>query len=341
MVPDFDQLRSKNFDFLKLKYRVDTYSSAAGSDLLYGILQRANAGYSLIDSEQLLLRQHQLLRTLEIIRLEKGLRDHHAQAALDMQTELIQLQAQYQVETCDLPPTLLYPLLKKLDSEHSLNSVEMQVLADYQLFKLKALAEKIQDFAALKRKYQATAYPDFLPDSLLYQILQDWELQQSLSDSALKWLLDQNLLQTVAFYEQQEQDRRAELDLRRLKQKYQVSHFLDPSASKRLHRIMQRLEVEWPLTAAEVNWLSQKPALEPLRFVHLKQKYGVLRFTEQSSDCILIKILEAFENQDHLSQAQLDWIQAYAPELSERAAHNHFAQLCRKYRIIQPQFEPF
>lgn len=94
MTPNSDQLRSRNFDFLKLKYQVDKLSFVGDSKHLHAILQRVNAGYDLIDSEQQWLKQHKLFHTVEIIRLETDLREYQAQVALKMQAELGQLQAQ-------------------------------------------------------------------------------------------------------------------------------------------------------------------------------------------------------------------------------------------------------
>lgn len=215
------------------------------------------------------------------------------------------------------------------------------MLADERLLELKALAQEIQNFAALKLKYEAATHPDFLPDSPLYQILQDWDLQQSLSEHGLQWLMEQNLLTTVAVHEQQLRDQWEEADLQRLREKYHVAHFFDFSGSKYLYGILQQLEAEQPLSLGEANWLSQKPALEALWFEHLKQKYGVTRFTEQSLQSTLLEILDALERQKSLLPTQRDWIEAHIPKLFELAAHDHFAQLCRKYRIIQPRFDPF
>ena len=59
------------------------------------------------------------------------------------------------------------------------------------------LQVRVQHFAALKSKYQATNYQDSSPSSLLYLILRKADLEIGITDFEWNWLLNRELLKTI------------------------------------------------------------------------------------------------------------------------------------------------
>jgi len=98
---------------------------------------------------------------------------------------------------------------------------------------------RVEHFAALKSKYQATQYEDSSPSSLLYLILRKADLGIEITEIEWNWLLDCNLLGTIETIEHNEQ-RRAE-ELNKLKKesdqlisRYQATKYTRPGASREL-----------------------------------------------------------------------------------------------------------
>jgi hypothetical protein len=62
--------------------------------------------------------------------------------------------------------------------------------------------KRVQHFAALKSKYQASDYKDSSPSSPLYLILRKTDLGIELTEFELNWLKEQKLHQTSQFISQ-------------------------------------------------------------------------------------------------------------------------------------------
>ncbi|NJO77235.1 MAG: hypothetical protein HC827_01085 [Cyanobacteria bacterium RM1_2_2] len=353
MTIEHAQLESRHFDFLKLKYHVDRQQRIASPDFLYFILRRANSGSLLTGSEQNWLKQQGLFATLQIIQLEAQLQPYQVQEQMRMKAEFEQLQAKYQPFLARLLTFNLHSILWKLDHQRLLDNVETQFLQDSLFEDLLNLARKIQGFSVLKQKYGAANHPDFLPDGQLFFILQRLRAKEELDEAEAQWLLDQNLLTTFAVHEQQKQERQLEAAFVQLKVKYQVSDHPDRTVESKLYFVLQKLETEALLDAAEVTWLKTQPQLENLlhlhqklaeqqRFAELKLKYKATHSREQSPQSKLCKVLIAIDADQPIDPATIDWLEKQGlPESARIVRHHYFQQLCRKYRIIRPPFDPF
>jgi len=87
---------------------------------------------------------------------------------------------------------------------------------------------RVEHFAALKSKYQATKYEDSLPSSLLYLILRKVDLGIQLTELEFNWLLESENFETLEVIQQSEQRRAEELrkleaEFSQLQSKYRAS----------------------------------------------------------------------------------------------------------------------
>ncbi len=347
------QLKTRHFDFLKLKYHIDLQQQTTFQDFLYFILRRANSGNSLTESEKTWLKQQKLFATLQIIELEAQLQPYQVQEQMRMQKEFERLQAKYQRYLTQPLTINLHPILWKLDQRRLIYDAEIQFLQEHQFEEVLALIRKIRDFELLKHRYRAVQHSDFLPEGQLFIILQRLQAKEELSEAEAEWLLDQNLLDTFAIYEQQEQEKPLEAKFVQLKAKYQVSDHPDGSIRSLLHSILQKLEANTALNIAEVEWLKPQQQLNQLlirhqklanqqRFTELKRKYKATHSKEQSPQSKLCKVLIAIDADQPIDPATIDWLEKQGlPESARIVRHHHFQQLCRKYRIIRPPFDPF
>lgn len=353
MTIEHAQLESRYFDLLNLKYCIDRRQSVTSPGFLYFILRRANLGYLLTESEKAWLKQRHLFDTLETIELEAQLRAYQTQEEIQMEAEFEQLQAKYQPFLTRSLSRHVHPILWKIDHHQLLDDLETQFLQNNLFEDLLQLAQKIQGFALLKQKYGAANHSEFLPDGQLVIILQRLQENESLSDTEILWLLDENLSDTLAIYKAQEQEKQIEAALVQLKAKYQVSDHPDCSVGSRLHSILQKLEAETPLDSAAITWLKTQPQVEHLlhlhqklaeqhRFAKLKQNYHATHSSEQSTQSKLYKVLKAIDASQIIDGATVDWLEKQGlPETARIACDPHFQQLRRKYRIINPAFIPF
>jgi hypothetical protein len=347
------QLPTRHFDFLKLKYHIELQHQIAFPNFLYFVLRRANLGETLTESEKDWLKQQKLFAALQIIELEAQLQPYHVQEQIRMQTEFEQLQAKYQ-RYLTQPLTIdLHPILWKIDQQRLIYDTELKFLQDHQFEEILALIRKIRDFELLKHRYHAAQHPDFLPERQLFIILQRLQAKEELSESEAEWLLDQNLLDTFAIYEQQEQEKPLKAEFVQLKAKYQVSDHPDSTIKSLLYSILQKLEANTALNIAEVEWLKPQWQLTKLldlhqkladqqRFTVLKRKYKATHSKEQSPQSQLCQVLTAVHRDQPIDEATIAWLEQQGlPETANITRQHHFQQLCRKYRIIRPAFDPF
>lgn len=344
------QLQTRHFALLKLQYSANREVTCP--NFLYFILRRANLGHSITEAEQNWLKQQRLFRAVEIIRLEAQLKSYQAEDENQLVAEFDQLRSKYQPFLTHALTHDLHPILWKLDHQWLLDNTETQFLRDHLSEDLSNLAQKIQGFSVLKQKYRAANHPDFLPEGQLFVILQRLWAKEKLSESEAEWLLDQNLLDTFAIYEQQEQEKLLEAKFVQLKAKYQVSGHPDYSIKSLLHSILQKLEANVALNIAEVEWLKtqqlnnllirhQKLA-DQQRFTQLKLKYKATHSKEQSPQSQLCQVLTAIDAEQPIDEATIAWLEQQGLTESARIVrHHHFQRLCRKYRIINPAFNPF
>ncbi|MDP8963455.1 MAG: hypothetical protein M3O33_05605, partial [Cyanobacteriota bacterium] len=89
---------------------------------------------------------------------------------------------------------------------------------------------RVEHFAALKSKYQATQYDDSSPSSLLYFILRKADLGIEIPEIERNWLREHKLLETLEAIRQAERHREKELrelqtEFSYLKSKYKLTAY--------------------------------------------------------------------------------------------------------------------
>src|SRR5687768_4456634 len=114
------------------------------------------------------------------------------------------------------------------------------------------LQARVQHFAALKSKYQATKYEDSSPSTLLYLILRKADLEFEITDFEWNWLQEQELLETIEAIEYEPQRRAEELskldtEFSQLKFKFKVTKRHDLRLSSPLYPILWKLDSEHQL----------------------------------------------------------------------------------------------
>ncbi len=310
------QVRVQHFAALKSKYQATNYEDLSPSSLLYLILRKADLAIEITEFESNWLLDQKLLETIETIKYEPQRR---AEEPRKLDAEFSELKSKFKVTNRhDLRlSSPLYPILWKLDSEHQLTDLEINYLKMQGVTETLAIAEGIPHFTELKAKYKATKHPDFLPDCFLYEILNKLEAEERLSDSEANWLLNNDLLETLDVFWQQEAVKEAEFS--DLKAKYQVSRNQDKFASSLLYPILQQVDSEELLNEDEINWLVQKKLFEIVtidqerkqkrEFARLKVKYNADQYEDCSISSPLYKIFQKLEEDNPLEQKEVCWLQ--------------------------------
>jgi hypothetical protein len=215
---------------------------------------------------------------------------------------------------------------------------------------------RVQHFAALKSKYQATNYEDSSPSSLLYLILRKADLEFEITDFEWNWLRDNKLGETIEAIEYEPQRRAEEIpkldtEFSQLKSKFKVTKRHDLRLSSPLYPILGKLDSEHQLIQSEVNYLKEQGLTETLaiaqemaQFAALKDKYKATRYQDAFPDSPLYKILNKLEAGEHLSDADSSWIltnelletlDMYWQVEAEKKAN--FSHLKAKYQVSRNQ----
>ncbi|MEH1998276.1 MAG: hypothetical protein V7L00_05920 [Nostoc sp.] len=305
------------FSDLKAKYKVaKNWESSVGS-VLYPILWKLESENSLTDSEIQLLQDNNLTQIVTI--------------AQDIK-RFAQLKEKYQATKYQdsHPDSRLYRILKKLDTEASLNDNEYEWLLNNELFEAIEISEK-QDSATrakvtqLKSKYQASQHPDTSLSSQLYKILQKFDADEKLIDSEIDWLESQGLTETIALAEDLERKR----EFIALKVKYKASQYEDLSPDNYLYTILKKLDSETHLNEQDINFLRQSQLPETTEIAN--DKYAFILKSKIVSGVII-------------SDSEIDWLRNNEYEdIIILYQKKHFAALKRKYGLVDPSLplEPF
>lgn len=331
------QNRLKHFAALKSKYQATQYQDSSPASLLYLILRKVDLGIELLDLESNWLQEHELFETLEIIWLQQ----FRMGESKRLEAEFSDLKAKYKVAKNweSSVESVLYPILWKLESENSLTDSEVKLLQDNNLTQTVAIVKDIKRFAELKDKYQATKYQDSHPDSRLYRILKKLDTEASLNDNEYEWLLNNELFETIEFFEKQESARRAKVI--ELKRKYQASQHPDTSLSGQLYQILQKLDADKKLIYSEIYWLEQQGLTETIaiageleqkrEFIALKAKYKASQHKDLSSDNYLYATLKKLDSETHLNEQDINFLrQSQLPETIEIANEKYASFLKSK-----------
>ena len=325
------QVRVQHFAALKSKYQATNYEDSSPSSLLYLILRKADLGIETTEVELNWLRDRELFETIDLILLER----RKAEEPQRLEAEFSVLKSKYKVfqrHNSSLS-SIVYPILWKLNSEHLLTDSEIQLLKDNNLVETVAIAEAIPHFTELKAKYKATKHPEFLPDSPLSEILNKLEAEERLSDSDANWLLNNDLLETLDIFWQQEAEKEAKFS--HLKAKYQVSRNQGKFADSLLYSLLQQVDSEELLNEYEINWLVQEKLFEIVtinqqrvqkrEFARFKIKYKANQYEDLSLSSPLYKILQKLEGDNHLEEEEICWLQEQRLTDTLTIAHDKYA----------------
>jgi hypothetical protein len=323
--------RLKHFAALKSKYQASKYEDSSPESLLYLILRKVDLGIELTELEFDWLRKQELCQTLEIIWLEQ----RRTEEAKRLEADFSYLKTNYKVpKHCDLSLTsFLYPILWKLKAENQLSDSEIKFLKDNNLDKTVDIVEEIKRFNTLKAKYQATKHQDSSPNSPLYQILKKLEIKERLSDEEANWLYNQELLETLENFLQQEAARKTEFA--NWKTKYQINKQLDSVSELRLYSILQKLDADKKLIYSEIYWLEQHDFTETLailneleqkrEFATLKAKYKATQYEDSSPSSHLYKVLKRLMSENQLSEQDINFLQNNKLSETIAIAHQKYA----------------
>jgi hypothetical protein len=309
------QNRVKHFTALKDKYQANNYQYFSPNSPLYFILRKADLGIEILDLEYIWLQKENLLATVQLIRTEQQQR---IKDRVDLGVEFTKLKSKYQVNNDHISWTVspLYFILCKVDSGNFLTEKEFNWLISNGFKKVNSIAIENQKFISLKSKYNANKYQDSHSDSPLYSILKKIDISERLTESEYKWLIEQELSETLEFVKQQEATRRNEFI--KLKEKYQATKYKSGSLSTPLYPILQKLEAEENLIDTELTWLKEQELIETItiaeekektkEFAALKIKYQATEYEDLSPKSHLYKVLKNIDSGNSLGGQDVNFL---------------------------------
>lgn len=223
---------------------------------------------------------------------------------------------------------------------------------------------RVQHFATLKSKYQATQYEDSSPSSILYFILRKADLGIEITEIEKSWLRKHQLSETLETIQNEHRHREKELrelqsEFSSLKSKYQLTGYWiaqkpwSSQLSSPLYLILWKIKSANYLTHSDVKWLEHQglPDIADKAhalvksielFVALKAKYKATKHQDSSPESPLHKILKKLDTEKRLSNSDITWLNEH--ELFETLAvfqqqeavrEADFAQLKDKYQATK------
>jgi hypothetical protein len=213
---------------------------------------------------------------------------------------------------------------------------------------------RVQHFATLKSKYQATQYEDLSPSSLLYFILRKADSGIETTEIERNWIREHNLLETLEAIRKEHRFREKELrklesEFSNLKSKYKARNHPVSWQSSPLYFILSRLESENKLTEPEVQWLKYYGLTETIviaqqmeHFATLRAKYKATKHQDLSPVSRLYRILKQLDAKEQLRDSDVTWLKEYELcetleifQRQEAAREAGFAQLKEKYQATK------
>jgi hypothetical protein len=213
---------------------------------------------------------------------------------------------------------------------------------------------RVEHFAALKSKYQATKYENLSPSSLLYLILRKLDLGIELTEFEFNWLLDHELFETFETIEQDKRRREEELiklkiEFEHLLSKYKALQYSRSKLLQPLYPILWKLDSENHLNDSEVERLKYYGLNETVaivqgmgRFVALNAKYQATKYQDSSPDSLLYLILKKLDAAKRLSNSDVNWLNEHELfetlaifQQQEAAREAEFSQLKTKYQATK------
>jgi hypothetical protein len=310
---------------LKAKYKATQYQDSSFSSPLYLILKRLDAKKRLSEAEINWLESNKLLETLAIFQQHESVRE----------VQFSRLKAKYQAtkHPDSSVSSPLYQILQNLEAGEPLrgkplSQSELNWLKEHDLTETFALIQEIEQkrhfaelkrqdkqFSRLKAKYQATKHPDSSVSSPLYQILQNLEAGEPLSESQLNWLKEHDLTETFALVQEIEQKRH----FAELKRQYKATQYQDSSLSCHLYKVLKHIDVRKKLSESDINFL---------------KKHQLTKTLTCAIDRYAASLKAKAESGNPLNPADIDWLKQNGCEkIITLAPKKHFATLKSKYEV--------
>ncbi|MEK8017705.1 MAG: hypothetical protein VSS75_012605 [Candidatus Parabeggiatoa sp.] len=328
--------REQHFATLKAKYQVSDFEESSPYSPLYFLLRKLDLGLALLPFEVDWLKEHQLLQELW---------QNKAEREQEIHLEISQLKSQYHAISHTLPwqNSPLSLILCKLKSGYPLTESELKWLGleNNHLPHLIVIARQLEPFFTLKAKYRATQYQDSSLSSPLYPILKQLESEKRLSETEINWLKSNELLETLAIFEQQESVR--EEHFAKLKAKYQATQYSESSVSSPLSQILENLDAGKRLIEAETNWLKAHELIETLQiaqvrdFAEIKKQYKATQYKLSSPSSHLYLILKNIDAGKPINEADSQFLnKRKLTETIVIAIEKYLANLLLKVKNRQP-----
>ncbi|MEG4944708.1 hypothetical protein [Microcoleus sp. F4-D5] len=298
----------------------------SSSNPLYQILKKVDSGQKLSKEESMALERAQQevklilegeqQREQQQREREQEKREREQQEEIKKERHLAELATKYGVSTSDITINRLYDLLCQIDKGSQLSEMEVEWMKLNRFYKPIEIYHKIQHFAELKLKYKATKNQDSFPSSNLYKILKLIENNQPLSPKDGEWLKQQELSETLAFFEEREVLQQTVFS--QLKNKYQATKHPDSSVSSPLYQILKKLDADKQLSLLDINWLEEHQLTETLgivveieqkrHFAELKVKYKANEYQDLSPSSHLYKVLKKIDSANQLGEQDLNFL---------------------------------
>ncbi|HLP90216.1 MAG TPA: hypothetical protein VK184_16715 [Nostocaceae cyanobacterium] len=310
--------RLKNeFSELKIKYNINRIWETSLNSFLYPLLWKLDTEGNLSDAEIQLLQNNNLS---QVVTTAKNIKQF---TLLKVKFQATKYQNLY-------PDDILYPILKKLDLEKSLDESEYDWLLENDFFQTleifeKQESEKQAKFTQLKEKYKATKHPDISLSSKLYKILQKLEENKKLNDAEISWLEQQKLNETIDIVKKLEKQQ----EFIDLTIKYKAESCQDVSFYSKLFNVLEKIDGSVELNEADIQVLIDLNLEETLKIYKDQRAYY---------------LKSQVENGNLLNDLEIDWLEENGYEdIITFAQHKHFTLLKKKYGLIDPNLpiDPF
>ncbi|MFM6197104.1 MAG: hypothetical protein ACKPEN_21770 [Planktothrix sp.] len=274
-------LEIQKFKHLKIKYKADQFPSYFPEESpLYSILKKLESEADLNEKDIEFIQQQKLLETLAIVNQKQAIK----------QAEFAELKEKYK-STAYLDSSVfspLYPILKSLDENKKLSSLDKKFLEDNKLNETLNIVlenEQKEQFNELKIKYKATGSQDSLPSSHLHKVLKKVDANMKLIDQDINFLKNRKLMDTIAI-----------------------------SIEKYADHLKSTIKTGDELSQTDIDWLKQNGREDILvfakekHFVNLKSKYDVSGYTDQGVSTGLYPILQKLDKGNRLEEIDVAWL---------------------------------
>jgi hypothetical protein len=196
-----------------------------------------------------------------------------------LKSEISRLQEKYcAIGQGDNFSVTLYLSLQKLEENRGLTDQDIVFLKSNQLNKTIEIAQKLK-FAYLKRSYKASQIEDSSPDHHLYNLLKKIRDGLLLNEPDINYLKKRKLTETI-----------------------------DLAFKPQRQLLENKIRSGKDLSSEDQAWC-EKYQFNDLLFMALKAKYGVLDYSDLSTQSPLYSILQKLEQDERLSDVNIVWLE--------------------------------